>query len=195
MGLVAGSGWASGVNLYLVVLVLNLGHRAGLAEVPDALTGTGVLAGSAVLFAAEFVADKIPYVDNVWDAVHTLVRPAGGAVLGVLLTGEADTARQAVAAAGGGGLALAGHAAKATARAAINTSPEPASNIAVSLLEDGLVTGVVLLAVTYPALAAVAVAVLVLVGAALTVLLWRAARHGLTRLRARRSPDGNPART
>lgn len=186
IGLVAGSGWASGVNLYGAVLALGLFGRFGPGEVPAALTRTDTLVVVGILFALEFVADKIPLLDSVWDAVHTVIRPAGAAVLAVLLTGEAATLQQAVAAVGAGGLALSAHATKATTRLAVNTSPEPVSNAGVSLLEDGLVATVVWLAVTNPVLALVLVAVLVVAGAALTIALFSAARRGLRAWRDRR---------
>jgi len=186
VGLVAGTGWASGVNLYGAALALGLFGRFGPGEVPAALTRTDTLVLLGVLFALEFVADKIPVLDSVWDAVHTLVRPAGAAVLAVLLTGEADSVQQAVAALGAGGLALSAHATKATTRLAVNTSPEPISNAGVSLLEDGLVATVVWVAVTNPVLALVLVVVLVVAGTALTIALFGAARRGWRAWRARR---------
>ena len=190
VGLVAGTGWASGVNLYGAALALGLFGRFGPGEVPAALTRTDTLVLLGVLFALEFVADKIPVLDSVWDAVHTLVRPAGAAVLAVLLTGEADSVQQAVAALGAGGLALSAHATKATTRLAVNTSPEPISNAGVSLLEDGLVAAVVWLAVTNPVLALVLVVVLVVAGTAVTIALFGAARRGWHAWRARRRGRG-----
>lgn len=191
LGLVAGTGWASGVNLYLVVLLVGGSGRLGWAEVPAALTRTDVLVLAAVLFALEFVIDKLPYLDTTWDVLHTFIRPLGAAVLGLVVVGEADTPQQALAALASGGLASAAHVAKATTRAAINTSPEPASNLAVSLVQDGLVAGVVWFAVTNPAVALALVAVLVMVGTVLTVTLVRVARRGLRRWRARRRPGGS----
>jgi hypothetical protein len=186
IGLVAGTGWASGVNLYGAALALGLFGRYGPGEVPDALTRTDTLVFLAILFALEFVADKIPVFDSVWDALHTVIRPAGAAVLAVLLTGEAATVQQAVAALGAGGLALSAHTTKATTRLAVNTSPEPISNAGVSLLEDGLVATVIWFAVTNPVVALVLVVVLVIAGTALTVTLFAAARRGLRAWRARR---------
>jgi hypothetical protein len=110
--------------------------------------------------------------------LHTVIRPAGAAVLAVLLTGEAETVQQAVAALGAGGLALSAHTAKATTRLAVNTSPEPISNAGVSLLEDGLVATVIWFAVTNPVVALVLVGVLVVAGTALTIALFAAARRG-----------------
>lgn len=186
IGLVAGTGWASGVNLYGAALALGLFGRYGPGEVPEVLTRTDTLVFVGVLFALEFVADKIPLFDSVWDAVHTVIRPAGAAVLAVLLTGEAASVQQAVAALGAGGLALSAHATKATTRLAVNTSPEPVSNAGVSLLEDGLVATVVWLAVTNPLVALVLVLVLVVAGTAVTITMFAAARRGLRSWRARR---------
>jgi len=185
IGLVAGTGWASGVNLYGAVLALGLFGRFGPGEVPEALTRTDTLVVVGVLFALEFVADKVPVLDSVWDAVHTVVRPAGAAVLGVLLTGEAATLQQAVAAGGAGSLALSAPATKATTRLAVNASPEPFSNAGISLLEDGLVATVVWFAVSNPIVALVLVAVLVVAGTAVTIALFGAARRGLRTWRAR----------
>jgi hypothetical protein len=186
IGLVAGTGWASGVNLYGAALALGLFGRYGPGEVPEALTRTDTLVVVAILFALEFVADKIPVLDSVWDALHTVIRPAGAAVLAVLLTGEAATVQQAVAALGAGGLALSAHTTKATTRLAVNTSPEPISNAGVSLLEDGLVATVVWFAVTNPVVALVLVGVLVVAGTTLTIALFAAARRGLRSWQARR---------
>lgn len=184
-GTIAGSGWAAGINLYAVVVLLGIFGRTGAIEVPDLLLRTDVLIAAGVLYALEFVADKVPYLDNVWDAIHTIVRPLGAAAIGALLAGADDLTTQLVSAGGSGTLAFVSHATKATTRAAINTSPEPASNIIVSLFEDGLVAGVVALAVFNPVLAAVAVAVLLVAGAVLMVVLWRAAHRALRGIRAR----------
>jgi hypothetical protein len=192
------SGWASGINGYAVVLLLGLFGRAGVDGVPAALERTDVLVAAAVLFLLDTVADKIPYVDSVWDAVHTVIRPAIGAALGVLLAGEAGTLSEAVAGTTGGLSALASHAVKAGLRAAVNTSPEPASNIAVSTAEDLTVAGVVSLSVLYPVAAAVVAGALLLAGITLVVLLWRRIQRFRRSRQARREarelrravPDG-----
>jgi hypothetical protein len=186
VGLLAGTGWASGVNLYAVVLLLGVLTRSGTFAGPELFGRTEVLAVAGVLYAVEFVVDKIPYVDDAWDAIHTVIRPLGAAVVGAVLAGEIETTSQVLSALGSGGLALASHAAKATARAAINTSPEPVSNVVVSVAEDGLVAGVVVLALANPVLALVAVAVLLVVGTVLVVTLWRVAGRAIRRRRARR---------
>jgi hypothetical protein len=186
VGLVAGSAWAAGVNLYAVVALLGILGRIGAGEVPEVFTRTDVIAVALVLFAVEFVVDKIPYLDSLWDLVHTAIRPLGAMGIALLLTGDAEAWQQATGAIGAAGLAAASHAAKATARAAINTSPEPVTNAGVSLGEDGLVAVVVWLAVTNPVIALVAVAVLLVGGAVLTVALLATARRGWRRWRERR---------
>lgn len=186
--LVAGTGWAAGLHLYGAVLVLGLlGRLAGVEAVPEVLTRTDVLVLLGVLVLVEEVADKVPWLDSFWDLVHTLIRPAGAAALALLLTGEAESAQQSLAALGSAGLALSAHTAKAITRLAANTSPEPVSNVGLSLLEDGLVVTVVWLAVTNPVLALVLVAVLVVAGSVLTVVLVRAARRGVRAWRGRRA--------
>lgn len=181
------SGWASGVNAYAVVLVLGLlGRLAGVEGIPPALERTDVLVGAGVLYATEFVADKIPWLDSVWDGVHTAVRPTLGAALGLLLAGDASTIGQALAAAGGGLTALASHAVKAGLRAAVNTSPEPASNVVVSVAEDIGVAGVIALAVVAPWLAAAIAAILLATGVTLVLLAASRIRRAHARRRTRR---------
>ncbi|MCU7825243.1 DUF4126 domain-containing protein [Kitasatospora sp. DSM 101779] len=183
------SGWASGVNAYAVVLLLGLFGRFGGAEsVPPALERTDVLIAAAVLFLCEAVADKIPYVDSVWDVVHTVIRPAAGTVVGVLMaSNDPGSLSEVAAGALGGTTALVSHGIKASLRMAVNTSPEPASNIVVSLLEDLSVAGLVTLAVFHPWVAASAAAVLLVVG---VLLVWFAVsriRRFLQRRRERRA--------
>lgn len=188
LALAFSSGWASGINAYLVVLVLGLAERAGSTQtIPDVLGRTDVLAAAALLFAVEFLADKIPIVDSTWDVVSTAIRPTIGAVLGVLLAGDADSLEQALTGVVGGTSALASHAVKAGARLAINASPEPFSNIAASLVEDTTVLAVVWYAVEHPRAAAIVAGVLLAVGLAALVLVARVVRRGLRRWRDRRS--------
>jgi hypothetical protein len=184
------SGWASGLNVYATVLVTGLVGRVGdVDRVPDVLQRTDVLLAAGVLSAIEFVADKIPYVDSGWDTVHTVIRPTLAAVLGALLAGEADDLGEAVAAVLGGSTALASHAAKASLRLAVNASPEPVSNIGLSLAENTAVVGVLLLAIEHPWAALAVAAVLLAIAAVLAVVLMRAMRRGwgrlLERLRAK----------
>lgn len=187
LALTFSSGWASGVNSYLVVLVLGIADRTGsVAAIPDVLGRWEVLAAAGFLFAMEFIADKIPYVDSTWDAVSTAIRPTVGAVIGVLLAGDATSLEQAVLGVVGGGTALLSHLAKAGTRLAINTSPEPATNIVASLAEDATVLLVVWFSLEHPRLAAAVAAVLLLVGLVLAVVLARLARRGWQRWRQRR---------
>ncbi|MBV2153590.1 DUF4126 domain-containing protein [Kitasatospora sp. SUK 42] len=176
------SGLASGINAYAVVLLLGLlGRFAGAESVPHALERTDVLVAAAVLFLLEAVADKIPYVDTVWDAVHTVVRPIAGAVVGALLAStDPGSLNEVAAGAMGGTTALVTHLVKASLRMAVNTSPEPASNIVVSLLEDLSVAGLVTLAIFHPWLAASIAAVLLAAG---LLLVWLA----ISRIRAFRA--------
>ncbi|MFF4648992.1 DUF4126 domain-containing protein [Streptomyces sp. NPDC001380] len=183
------SGWASGINAYAVVLLLGLFGRFGGADsVPPALERTDVLVAAGVLFLFEAVADKIPYVDSAWDAVHTVVRPVAGATVGALMAGHADGSLGEVAAgAVGGTTALLSHLTKASLRMAVNTSPEPASNIVVSTAEDLSVAGIVTLAVFHPVAAASIAGALLLAG---LLLVWFAVsriRRFLERRRERRA--------
>ncbi|HET7399329.1 MAG TPA: DUF4126 domain-containing protein [Intrasporangium sp.] len=170
--LVFTAGWASGINAYAVVLVLGLADRfLSLGQVPDALARTDVLVGAAVLFLLEAVADKVPYLDSVWDSVHTVVRPAVGATIGYLIGHDGASLDAAVTAATGGVTALVSHGIKAGLRVAVNTSPEPVSTIAVSTGEDLTVAGVMALALANPWLSAGIALILLVAGAWLVVRL------------------------
>ena len=185
---VLASGWASGINAYLVVLVLGLIGRFGqVAEIPLGLTRTDVLVVAAILYVVELVADKIPYFDSLWDAVSTAIRPTVGAVIGLLMAQDAPTLQTAILAAAGGAAALTSHLVKGGLRLIINTSPEPASNIAVSVGEDLAVAGVTTLAVLNPGLALAIAALLLVTGILLLVLLWSRVLRGWRRLRAWRA--------
>ena len=176
------SGWASGVNSYLVVLVLGIADRLGrFGEIPDVLARWDVLGGAALLYAVEFVADKTPYVDSTWDAVSTAIRPTIGAVIGVLIAGDADSLNSAVAGVVGGSSALASHAVKAGSRLAINTSPEPFNNILVSSAEDVTVLAVVAFAVQHPLVAASVAMVLLVLGLGLLYFALKLVRKGWRR--------------
>lgn len=187
--LVFTSGWASGINAYAVVLLLGVFGATGLTdEVPASLQRTDVLIVAGVLFLCEVVADKIPYVDSLWDTVHTVIRPLAGAVVGALLAGQSGSLTDIAAGAIGGSTALASHFVKAGTRMAVNTSPEPFSNIAVSTAEDLGVAGLVTFAMFNPQAAAVIAAVLLALGLALVVYLWSRIRR-FRRRRARRREE------
>ncbi len=186
--LVLTSGWASGINAYAVVVLMGLlGRFAGVDAVPESMQHTNVLAIAGGLYAIEFVTDKIPYVDSVWDGLSTIVRPTIGAMLGYLIAGDAESVNQALYASVGGGSALASHVVKAGNRLAINSSPEPFSNIVVSLGEDIAVAGVITVAVFHPWIALTLASLFFLVGLTLMILLFSLVRRGWRRRRARRT--------
>jgi hypothetical protein len=187
--MVFSSGWASGVNAYLVVLVLGIADRlGGVSSIPDALGRTDVLVAAGVLYAVELVADKIPYVDSTWDAISTVIRPTIGTAIALLVSGDASTAQQAAYGALGGGTALASHLVKAGSRLAINASPEPVSNVIASLTEDAVVVAVVLLAIGHPWIALSLAVVLLLAGGYVVFHLLRLVRRGWRRWKGRPAP-------
>jgi len=164
-----GASWVSGINLYASVATLGLLGRFANLKLPgelDVLTSWWVIGVALLLFVVEFVADKIPVVDSTWDVIHTFIRIPAGAVLAATAFGDFDRSVQVIAFLLGGGLALSSHGTKAATRAVINTSPEPLSNIVVSLVEDILVVVAILLAAFLPVL------VFFVIGAGLAVSLW-----------------------
>jgi hypothetical protein len=195
--LVFASGWASGINAYAVVFLLGLmGPTGATDEVPLSLQRTDVLVIAGLLFLCEAVADKIPYVDTAWDAVHTLVRPVAGAVVAALLAGHDGSLPQLAAAAVGGSTALASHLVKAGARMAVNASPEPVSNFLFSTTEDLGVAALVVFALFHPVLAAVVAGVVLVLGLATVILLFSRIRRFWRRRRERRAARtgrGTPA--
>ncbi len=164
--------------------MLGAAGRLGWTDIPDVLTRLDVMIVAGVLFVVEFFADKVPYLDNVWDAIHTVVRPLGAAALGAVIAGDSASVGAAVGAAVAGALALDAHAAKASTRVVVNTSPEPVSNIGLSLAEDLGVAGLVTLAIAYPIPAIIVVAVLVVAATVLTIWIWRTARRAWKRVGA-----------
>ncbi|MEU9299531.1 DUF4126 domain-containing protein [Streptomyces sp. NPDC048269] len=185
--LVFTSGWASGINAYAVVLLLGIFGATGLSdEVPASLQRTDVLIVAAVLFLCEAVADKIPYVDTAWDSVHTVIRPVAGGVVGALLAGQSGSLSDITAGVVGGSTALASHFVKAGTRMAINTSPEPLSNVAMSMAEDLGVAAIITFAMFHPVAAATIAAVLLAAGLAILIFLWTRIRRFLRRRAQRR---------
>jgi hypothetical protein len=188
IALAAALGWASGLRLYLVLTMVGLAGYTGWVDLPSGLRLLQhplVLGACSLMLFIEFFADKIPGLDTLWDLVHTVIRIPAGAALAAAVFGVDDAVITLVAALLGGTLAATAHTAKATTRAAVNTSPEPFSNIGVSLLEDGLVPLALWFAYEYPYafLAALVIAlVLMLVLIALLskflVGLWRRLRGG-----------------
>jgi hypothetical protein len=182
--LVHSGGWATGVNAYATVLLLGIFGRLGLGDVPDGLERPEVMVAAGVLYGVEFVTDKIAYVDHVWDAIHTAIRPAIAAVIGVLLNDQADGLSDALAAVGSSTTALASHGVKAGLRMAVNVSPDPFTTATASLTEDVLVGAVVALIVTHPWIALGVSMTLLAIGITLVVLLWRRVRAALGNQRA-----------
>ncbi len=198
LALAAALGWASGVRLYAAVFLVGMAGYFGLIDLPQGLQvlqHPGVLAASGFMCFVEFFADKIPLVDSVWDMVHTVIRIPAGAALAAGALGADSQAMGWIAALLGGTLAATSHTAKLTTRAAVNTSPEPFSNVAVSLFEDGFVVFMLWLAATQPVIFAIAL-VLTLVGAVLLmVVLVKFLRIVVQKLSeffaGNRSPQGN----
>jgi len=166
LGLALGTAFAAGLNVYATVAILGASQYFHLFALPAGLGMLGhpvVIFGAAVLFFIEFFADKVPYVDTVWDSIHTLVRPAVAAGLSFGIFSGMPEAWKILAALVGGTVALTSHGAKAVTRTAANTSPEPFSNWVLSVLEDVVAVGLTTLAMSHPVIAgAVAVALLVL---------------------------------
>ena len=178
------SGWASGINAYATVLVLGLlGRFAGVADVPAGLQRTDVLIVVGILAALEFFADKIAYLDSVWDGISTFIRPVAGAVIGALIAGANPDLPTLVLASVGGVTALLSHAVKSGLRLAVNTSPEPFTNIGASLTGDVAVVSVTSLAALYPVQAAIVAAVLLVATIIILVFALSRIRKGWQALR------------
>lgn len=185
LSLISGSGWASGLNLYLTALMLGIAGRAGWADIPEVLTRTDVMIVAGVLFVVEFFADKVPFLDSFWDSIHTFIRPIGAAAIGAVIAGDSGSIGAAVGGILSGALALDAHSAKASTRVVVNASPEPVSNVAISLFEDISVAALVALAISYPVITLIVVAVLVVAATALTIYLWKAVRRVWGRVKDR----------
>ncbi|HEX3156984.1 MAG TPA: DUF4126 domain-containing protein [Gemmatimonadaceae bacterium] len=179
LGLTLGTSFAAGLNLYATVAAAGLFQRFGWVELPaglQVLANPVVLGIALVLFVVEFVADKIPLVDSVWQAVHTFVRPPAAMILSVAALGHMDPGWQVAAALLAGSVALTSHGAKTSARAAANTSPEPVSNWALSFSEDGLAIFLTWLATEHPIIAVAIVLVLLVVAVVVIRMLFRFVR-------------------
>lgn len=187
LSLALGAGFSSGLNLYATVATLGLLQRYGVVHLPGALQGLAhpwVIGITVALYLVEFFADKVPYLDTVWDFVHTFIRPPAAAVLSYLATGSAAPEWRWGAALLAGGVALTSHGTKASARAAINTSPEPFSNWTLSLGEDALAVWLTWMATAHPVATAIIVAALLVLSIFLLYHLFRFARRAIQRLLA-----------
>jgi hypothetical protein len=193
LGSALGLSASAGLSLYGTAFLAGLAIRLewvrlapewdGLRILADPL----VLAVAGVLFAVEWLADKVPGLDSLWDAVHTVIRPVGGALLGLRALGDLSPAAEALGVLLLGGTTLAVHAAKASARLVVNASPEPVSNVAVSVAEDGLVLAGVWLALAHPWVALGAGALAVALAVTVTAVLAGRVRRALRGLRRRRA--------
>ena len=198
LGAVIPLAFASGLNVYATVAVLGLCSRYGVVALPDQFRGFDhplVIGVALTMYLVEFAVDKVPWLDSLWDAIHTVIRPIGGAFVAVAAIGEATPAMRVLAALLGGSVAMTTHVTKATARAAANTSPEPFSNWILSFGEDLLALALSYGAITHPDLAlATAVALLAVILAFASVIV-RFVRRRLTRWATAVSPpvDDKPS--
>lgn len=192
LALAAAMGWASGLRLYLVVFITGLAGSLGWIPLPaglHVLQHPAMLAGSGFMLFIEFFADKIPGVDSLWDIVHSVIRVPAGAALAAGVFGADSATMGMVAGMLGGALAATSFATKASTRAAVNTSPEPFSNIAVSLAEDGAVMGAMWLATNHPIAFGITLAITLLLSVWLLVVLLKYLKAILRRLRGWFSND------
>ena len=188
LSLALGTAWASGINLYATVAALGIAGRTEMIQLPpelQVLTHPAVIAVACIMYVIEFFADKVPYVDSGWDVLHTFIRIPAGAILAARSLGPMNPALEVVALLGGGAVALAAHGTKATARLAINASPEPFSNWITSITEDFAVLGGIWMIFNHP------IVMLILVLAFLATVVWlvpklfRMAKRGFQALRNR----------
>lgn len=186
LSLAMGTAWTSGINLYATVAALGIANRLEMIHLPpnlEVLSHPGVIAIACIMYVIEFVADKVPYVDTGWDVLHTFIRVPAGAILAARSLGDMNPALELMAVLGGGAIALAAHGTKATARLAINASPEPFSNWVASFTEDITVLGGVWLMFNHP------IVMMILVLAFLALIVWlipkifRLAKRGFQALR------------
>jgi len=184
LGRTMGFSFAAGINLYATVAILGLASRYGWVALPpqyQVFDNNWIIGGALALYVIEFVADKIPWVDSAWDAIHTVIRPVGGALIAVATLGEQSTAMQTVVALFGGALAASTHFSKAGTRVMANASPEPFTNWILSIGEDAFVVGLGVLALKYPAAAAIVVIVCVAVIVSFAALIVKLVRRRFAR--------------
>jgi Domain of unknown function (DUF4126) len=180
IGRTLGFSFAAGINLYATVAVLGLAKRYGWVSLPEqfqVFDNDVVIGAAIVLYVIEFAADKIPWVDSLWDAVHTIIRPVGGALIAVNTLGDPSPAMEGLVALLGGTVAAGTHFSKASTRAVANTSPEPFSNWILSITEDVFVIGLAALSLKYPAAAALVVIVGIVLMIVFAAWIYRAIRR------------------
>jgi hypothetical protein len=191
VGTAIASAFSAGISMYGVLAALGIAGRLDVIDAPSVLERPTVIVAALALFAVEFVVDKLPVVDSVWDTAHLALRPAAGAV--ILGVAPDQDLPLPVAIGLGAALAFTSHSAKSATRVLVNTSPEPVSNVLVSTAEDGLVAGLMALAFANPEVALALTLVLVVVAIGLVVVAWRVARR--IRRRWRRGGVSPPAGT
>ena len=180
LGRTLGFSFAAGVNLYATVAILGLASRYNWVELPEqfrVFDNDLVIGAALVMYVVEFIADKVPWVDSMWDAVHTVIRPAGGALIAVATLGDASPTVEGLVALLGGTVAAGSHLTKSGTRAVANTSPEPFSNWILSISEDIFVVGLGFLALKYPTLAALVVIAAVVLMIVFAAWIVRAVRR------------------
>ena len=184
LGRTLGFSFAAGINLYATVAILGLASRYGWVSLPEqyrVFDNDLIIGAAIVMYVIEFFADKIPWVDSVWDAVHTVIRPIGGAVIAIATLGDASPTVEGLVALLGGTLAAGSHFTKAGTRAVANTSPEPFSNWILSIAEDIFVVGLGFIALKYPLVAALIVLVGVILMMVFATWIVRAVRRRWSR--------------
>ena len=181
-----GTAWTSGINLYATVAALGIASRLEMIQLPqnlEVLSHPGVIAIACIMYFIEFFADKVPYLDTGWDALHTFIRVPAGAILAARSLGDLNPALELMALLAGGSIALIAHGTKATTRLAINASPEPFSNWAASITEDLTVFGSLWLMFNHPIVMIILVLVFLALVAWLVPKIYRLAKRGFQALR------------
>ena len=184
LGRTLGFSFAAGINLYATAAILGLASRYGWVALPpqfEAFDSDLVIGAAIVMYLIEFFADKIPYVDTLWDAIHTAIRPVGGALIAVTTLGDASPTVEALIALLGGAVATSTHLTKTSTRAAVNTSPEPFSNWVLSIGEDLFVVGLGYLALQHPIAALIVASVLLVVILVFAAVIIRTVRRWFSR--------------
>jgi hypothetical protein len=186
LSLAMGTAWTSGINLYATVAALGIASRLELVHLPqnlEVLSHPGVIAIACIMYMIEFFADKVPYLDTGWDALHTFIRVPAGAILAARSLGDMNPALEFMALLAGGSIALVAHGTKASTRLALNASPEPFSNWAASVAEDVTVFGSVWLMFQHPMIMLTIVLIFLTLVAWIAPKMYRLAKRGFSALR------------